>query len=193
MRSADRSAAENLAMADSGGAFAWITAAKDLAECLAFLSAGGFFAYKTGVGYLKVDLSLKAHCERRRHATSQSEDFLIIHLHLNKGPNGSLGLHDARALITNFNSKTTQEVAFPGTRRSSFKPAPDGESRVITWKQSDTEPLLRIVPNEQTDLAALCTVPADAICVIEVAVLGKRDRSSRYAQWKASCVSLPAQ
>jgi ligand-binding sensor domain-containing protein len=176
-------------MSDSGSIPSWTTAAKDLAECLAFLSAAVFFLYKVGAGYLKVDLSMSAKCDRH-HTAHQSKDNLVIHVHLKKGPNGSLALHDAKARVMYQDSHI--EVAFPGIRRSSFEPAPDGAGRKINWKVSKTSPLLRMIPGEETELTTVCEVPSGEVCKIEIVILGKTDVWSRFGQWKASCVSLPS-
>jgi hypothetical protein len=174
----------------------WPACAKDLSEIAAHLSqavallgAGGFFAYKAYTGYLRVNLTLTVSCTRQR-MTDDSKDYLVIQIHLKKGPNGSVALHDVRALVRSDHYST--EVVFTGNSRSSYRTVPDGSRCQLDWsKESKTSPLIKLVPDEETDMSGVCEVPLDAVCTVEVAVLGKRVAGTTFGQWKASCVSLP--
>jgi hypothetical protein len=162
--------------------------AKQIAEILALLAAGCFFTYKAITGYLRVNLSLTV--GEKREALDEARDYLVIRVHLKKGSNGSLSIHDLRALVTY--QGRTQDIVFPGTKRSSYRTEPNGIRRTIDWsKLSESSPLLKLVPDEEIDLCAVCEVPKNALCEIDVGLLGKRIAGSAYGQWKTSCVSLP--
>jgi hypothetical protein len=167
----------------------WTTHVKDLSQIVALLGAGGFFTYKTLTGYLLVNLTLAVSCTRQRTADG-SKDYLVVTVHMKKGPNGSVALHDVRALVKC--DQYAAEIIFTGNSRSSYRTVPDGSRRQINWsKESESSPLIKLVPDEETDMSGLCEVPIDAACTVEVAVLGKRVAGKAFGQWKASCVSLP--
>lgn len=88
---------------------------KDIAETIALACAGIYFAYKAFTGYFRVNLSLSVECSREKH--SAEDDWLVISIILEKGPNGSLTLHDAQAKVAYRGAQ--QVVTFPGIERSS--------------------------------------------------------------------------
>ena len=163
--------------------------AKDIAEVAALLSGGVYFGYKAFTGYLRVNLSLSVRCVRQ--SDSATNDVLVIYARMVKGANGSLTLHDVQAQVRY--GESTEQISFRGIDRSSYRAEAAPHARkVIAWGQvSATSPTLKLVPGEETELAAYCAVPANAVCLVEVAVLGQQTNRNPFGQWKASCVSLP--
>ena len=78
-------------------------------------------------------------------------------------------------------------------RRFSRDPAQDGSDREeLTWgKASPDRPLLRITPGDKTSFSYLTEVTRHRPYQVEVAILGKKDFSTKFGQWRASCTSLP--
>jgi hypothetical protein len=160
---------------------------KDFAEIAALASAALFFLYRAVAGYLRVNLSVSL-IFLREPRRDQSTDNLVVSVRLAKGPNGSIALHDATARITV--DGNVQVLPFPGTSRS--KRVQSNERSSINWSEVEqSSPLLKLVPGEETELALTLAVPNNSICLIEVAVLGKRVFGTAFGQWKASGVSLP--
>jgi hypothetical protein len=162
---------------------------KDIAETIALACGGIYFGYKTFTGYFRVNLSLSVKCSREKH--SGTEDWLVVSVTLDKGPNGSLTLHDVQARVSYAGSE--QVVTFPGIERSSYEDTGTPSLRkVISWgRVSTSSPHLKIVPGEKTELTTYCKVPGGEVCLVEVAVLGQQTNKKPFGQWKASCVSLP--
>ena len=168
---------------------------KDGAQIAALLGAGGFFAYKAISGYLRVNLTTFVSCTRQR-AEDGTGDYLAIQLDLKKGPNGSVALHDVRALVKSAKPEDRDKpgvvLVFTGNSRLTFVPSADGSRRQVDWSQeSRTSPLIKLVPDEETNMSVCCKVESEGVYSVEVAVLGKRVAGRKFGQWKASCISLP--
>src|SRR5699024_4152628 len=131
-------------------------------------------------------------------------DVLKIVLKLSKGDEGSVNVHDAQARVVW--SKSEKIIPFVGIKRLSFTSEKGAiipkrywfekdrqlSIKHLNWRlQSRTNPFIRIGPNEETYFSCLCNVPADELCTIEIAVLGKRPKTWLISQWKASLVSVP--
>jgi hypothetical protein len=163
---------------------------KAIAETIALISAAGFFIYKIYDGYFFVDLSLSI-SSKRSHSTDEA-DLLVITVKLKKGSRGSIRLHDVQAKLSY--DEQVQSRAFVGFHRQSYKTDPVGHTdrKTVNWdKLSVSTPLLRLPPDEKTEFSCYAEVPKRAVCIVEVAVLG-RERSWRgLGQWKASHVSAP--
>jgi hypothetical protein len=162
-----------------------------IAQFAALLGAALFFGYKALTGYLRINLSLSIECQRQKNQT-KGTDTLAIVVHLKKGENGSLTLHDAQARI-----KYGEQIdlrSFGGLERSSANTMNfgEGQRKTLDWSSLDnSSPLLKLIPGEEVQLSIIHEVPTDAVCLIEVAVLGERTNSPSLGQWKASNVSLP--
>ena len=169
----------------------WIEHTKDIAESVALLCGGFFFGYKWYTGYLRVNLSLSVQCKRQSRS-DRASDYLVVCVKIQKGPNGSVTLHDAAARVTY--GDTSQLLSFPGIARSEHQSKDFGgvARHVIDWPRiSSASPLLKLVPDEETELSMFCKVPSDATCTVEVAILGRKTQGHPFGQWKASCTSLP--
>jgi hypothetical protein len=170
----------------------WTVHVKDLAQALGFAGAGSFFIYKAVSGYLRCNLAMTVSCDRQ--AASEGTDYLAIKVHLKKGPNGTMEMNDLTAFVTYKDHQ--HEVRFEGvTRSSSHSERISNTSRaVLEWKNDDaTSPLLKLVPDEEIDLAGLDEVPTEAACRVQVCLLGRRLGSPMLGQWKCSTVSFPLQ
>jgi hypothetical protein len=162
---------------------------RDFAEALALFCAAGFFLYKVRTGYLIINLSLRVSCSRQ--TASVNSDYLVVSIELSKGDRGSILIHDAQIRIT-----CPDEEDIPGTldelKRYSYRNAGDRPGKELVWGQpSTTKPFLRMTPGDKTRISWCKEVPKGKPCKVELAVLGKRDFSFRYGQWRASCYSLP--
>jgi len=164
-------------------------AAKPLAETGALVCAAIYFGYKTLVGYFYIDLCLSISSSRT--ASTTESDTLVIIATLKKGSRGSVCIHDLQARVTCNGS--AQLIPFVGFHRLSYVTAPirSVDRKAISWSLSESAPLLRIPPDEQAQFSCYTHVPKDAICVVEVAVLGRELKWRRVAQWRASHVSAP--
>ena len=164
---------------------------RNFAEAIALFCAAGFFLYKLRSGYLIVNLSLKVSCSRRQLSTKEDKDYLVVSITLNKGDRGSLLIHDAQIRIT---CPGEQDIscALEDLRRFTYRDAGGGTSKELVWGQpSQTKPFLRLTPGDRTQISWWKEVAKGKPCKVEVAVLGKRDFSFRFGQWRASCSSLP--
>jgi hypothetical protein len=162
---------------------------RDFAESLALFCAAGFFLYKVRTGYLIVNLSLRVSCFRQ--TASVNSDYLVVSIELSKGDRGSILIHDAQIRITG-----PDETDIPGTlddlKRYTYRNAGGRPGKELVWGQtSQTKPFLRMTPGDRTRISWCKEIPKDKPCKVELAVLGRRDFSFRYGQWRASCHSLP--
>jgi len=170
--------------------WSWTKHANDIAQALGFLAAGCFFIYKGISGYLRVNLSIKVSCDRR--PSNDGTDFLAVQAHLKKGPNGTIAMHDVSARIAY--GDHSDEVRFDGVMRSSWQTERISNTNraILDWKTSSAHsPLLKLVPDEEIELTALHKVPNNAVCQVQVGLIGQRLRSPVFAQWKCSAVSFP--
>jgi len=101
-------------------------------------------------------------------------------------------MHDLSARVTY--GAPDEDLRFDGVKRSDWKTEPISNTTraILNWKSlRDESPLLNLVPDEEIDLAVLHTVPSDAVCRVQVALIGMRQRSPVPAQWKCSTTSFP--
>ena len=126
-----------------------------------------------------------------RTRLNDTQDQLVTTLVLNKGEHGSLSIYDMQARITSQGKELTI-AKFVGPGR------PDWDaSKKIKWtklregKGYTDNPNIRITPGECLQFVSVSEVPSGATCVIEVAILGRRDFSPFVSQWKSSSVCLP--
>ena len=128
-------------------------------------------------------------CERV--ALSHGIDRLAISLHLAKGDRSALTIRSAQYLVSSLDGlvspldrKELGRGKFRGIKR--FQTGNLG----IEWNAIDSEhPNLNLTPGETTHLLAICDVPHDTDCEIEVAVQGTRPGKDDKAQWQAGCMS----
>lgn len=168
---------------------------KSYAEAAGFFGGALFFLYKFVSGYLITNLSLSLHCGRQRQ--NDRFDDLVIRVKLTKGDRGALSLHDAQARVT-FDG-TSNTYVFRGLKRLSRKKETKPRRKIVGWARrsidwengAETSPFLKMTPGEETELSLGCAVPADKVCNVEVVILGKRPTSTKFGQWRASCISLP--
>jgi hypothetical protein len=168
----------------------WTKSASEIAQTLGFAGAAVFFLYKAVSGYLRVNLAMKVNCERQ--PSSDGMDFLAIQVHLKKGQNGTLVMHDLSARVTYGDHK--EEVQFDGVRRLARKLEPISRTgrAFIDWSMNDdTSPLLKLVPEEEIDLTALHKVPSDAVCLVQVCLVGQALSRPVFGQYKCSTASFP--
>jgi hypothetical protein len=196
----DTNAILHVALTPSNEAASWSwDRLKTIAETLALFFTAVFFCYKFISGYFFVNLSLYIECSRKRSAFPNT-DYLTVNVKLKKGERGSLRIHDAQVRVS-LGSGTNKlaPILPPGFDRSSYRTEFVGkfDKKMINWdKQSKASPILRIAPGEETTSACVVKVPSDEICIVEVAVQGRRgvpalERHQHVGQWKAATVSLP--
>ena len=161
--------------------------AKTWSEVAAYSSAGLFLVYKLLSGYFITDLSLKIGCER---FAPDSTDHLAVTAFLKKGDKGAIRIHDARVRITDTGGAFIDEQAMVGIERLSFNTDPAARMTVTFGRLSKT-PWLSLPPGDETQFAAHFDLPTGTVCIVEVAVLGRKLWGGRTAQWRASAVSFP--
>ncbi len=115
-------------------------------------------------------------------------------VNLTKGDRSSVNVHDARARLSWQHEEHHEEKELLGFRRQSYRTVKVGKStRVqLDWDRLSANPLLNIIPGEQTQIACYFQIPAAEVGTVEVAVLGKRPWSPFVGLWKASAISLPS-
>lgn len=161
---------------------------KNIAETVAFACAALYFLYRATAGYLIANISITASASRQ--IAHSGNDYLIVRVTVSKGDRGSVNLHDAQIQV-DWGSKPVR-VPLKGIRRLSFKPRRDAPGKEINWDLlSESSPMIRLTPGEETVLSGACTVPTSALCNVEVVVLGQMLLTHRFGQWQASTVSLP--
>jgi hypothetical protein len=187
---------------------------KAIAETFALICAAILFLYKWKEGYDYVNLSLSVSSVRSH--LSADKDLLVIRAKLKKGSRASVSIHEAQARLTWDGNTDHTPVPFVGIHRLSYKPSEekpltykpsesalmalfsrlgDGpslkERKTINWDKISDTALIRLSPNDEAEFSCHRTIPRNAICAVEVAVLGQVRSSSRFSQWKASHVSTP--
>jgi hypothetical protein len=182
--------------AESSNAFSlkdFAQTAQSLVTAIAVLLGGAFFIYKVRSGYHITNLKLSLSCKRQACPGSSTEDYVVVTTKIAKLDRGSVEIHDLIASFSIASNPNPTEVRFGGIRRCSFEPANDGTSakRINSDKISKTSPFLRLSPGEETEFSCYHQVPRTEPCTASVVLLGKRASSSRFGQWKASCVLLP--
>lgn len=161
---------------------------KEVAKVFALVAAGLFFCVKLVSGYAKVNLSTRLKLERQRG--ENGKDVLMVRVELVKGDRATLMLHDVSGRVSSGDGSL--ELVFPGLERKSFKMRDTGR-RSVAWKRSSRKtPYLQLVAGDSMEVATAVDVPRDAICEVEVRVLGCRKRRKKTGQWLATGVSVPA-
>jgi hypothetical protein len=175
-----------------------------LAEIFALVAAGVYFLYRLLSGYFFVNLSLALDCTRQRIRAS-AEDYLVVTATLTKGDKDSLRLHDAKVSVTWPGNESPEPKALNGIdRKNHNNVSRDGKQKMVinNFRETNTDrPLLNMTPNEMTSFSCYFEVPHDAICTVELAVLGEKvfkpesklwpKLFSPMVQWQASKVAMP--
>jgi hypothetical protein len=170
---------------------AWAIGAtwKVWAETIAYGSGGVFLIYKMLSGYFITDVALRPSC--RRKCTTTGFDYLSVTAILKKGERGTIVLHDAQVRITDAaTGSVLDQQAMMGIDRLSFTTDRAGRSRINFGSQSKTS-CLNLPPGDETQFTALCKVPSEVTCILEIVVLGRTMFGRHNGQWRASDVSFP--
>ena len=159
---------------------------ESLFKIAALIGAGVFFAFKACGGYNNLNLAVYPTSERM--SKSSTEDFLSIHIVLEKGAAAAFSLEGVEVQLTS--------GGVPLSRKNlQVRRLPISEQGVI-WSQEPSdrghsEPLY-VSPGDKLQLACFETVPSGEPCLIEILVFGrKRRRDAFLAQWRGTAVSLP--
>lgn len=171
------------------GEYCWLDTTKKVAEILGFFGAAGFFGYKLLAGYLMVNAGISAKLERSM--ATETDDYLTVSATVKKGSQGSLNVHDVRALFSW--SGGSKEVELVGFNRLSYK-TDNGETqrkRAVFGKTSKSSPFLRLTTDEEATFSGMAQVPRKEPCTVEVVVLGIRKRGRKVGQWRTSVISIP--
>jgi hypothetical protein len=159
---------------------------KNCGEGVGFIGAGLFFFYKFISGYLLINMSISVEFKRRNLSVGD-EEMLVITTKLKKGDQGAVLLHDAQARVSY--SDKSFIVPFSDIERLSFSHQSNPSRQAIAWSRSKKAPFIRMSPGEETEFSSTCRVPKQALCKVEVVILGHRPTSGKFGQWRASCVS----
>lgn len=170
--------------------FITIENVKTLIEIFAFVSAGLFFSYKFLGGYFTTNLSISLSC-LRQPSKNTGKDYLIVEAKLSKGENGTVSLHDAQVKVDWENSELINPLL--GINRKSYISSKLGKidkKSINLHQRSVSSPFINLSPGEETSFACYFEIPQEAVCTIELTILGKMKRYA-IGQWKASAISAP--
>jgi hypothetical protein len=163
---------------------------KTIFEILAYASAAAFFIFKAYSGAFYVSLGLDLNIDKRKKINEQ-EDMLIIDLKLMGGENALLDIYKIQAKIT---YNTFENIFdFEGIERLTV----DNNKQLEIVKPwiVYTAAKYRISVKEETSFAQKLNVPSNAVCKIEIIVVGSRKKfigaKPTISQWRASKISLP--
>ncbi len=175
----------------------WLAMTKTVVEVLAYILAFLFFLYKTYVGYLTSNLSLRLVCCRQA-ATGDGQagkDHLSVVVMIKKGENGLAKLLLAEARVIELTSGLEQKKAFDikrvGYERSDvLARKPDA----IKWgEERKGWPYLQFPPGDESQFGCLFEVSQGEPCKVDIVVMGRaRWPKQKTSQWRASDISLPA-
>lgn len=98
---------------------------KMISEILGFLGAAGFFGYKLISGHFIVNAGISAKLERA--VSTEKDDYLTVSATRRKGSQGSLEIHDAKALFGW--SGGGKEVELVGFKRLTYRTDKDKTAR----------------------------------------------------------------
>jgi hypothetical protein len=164
-----------------------IEIAKGIAETSAYILAAGFFVFKWVSGYQTTNLSLEIKTQRQADRTPNSNtDDLEIVVILTKGDRGSAHIFNIDVLV---NGK--QQLKLMSGLEHYMVEKPDPRKRLIDFTTKDEKYVSFLNPGERTEVATVCKVLSEAICDIQVVVVGRRKLSRDLKQWRASAISLP--
>jgi hypothetical protein len=167
---------------------------RNLAESLALVAAAGYFVYRWRRGNYTHNSSLSLDLKRQRSRT-ESKDDLVITANVRRGENWTVELRDARVQVGWDDQK--RSVPLVGIDRRSYglgkSQEADIKHEIVDFaKPSEAKPFLQLAPGDETQYSCWVQVPSDAVCSIELVILGKRPtRSGKIAQWRASAISMP--
>jgi hypothetical protein len=159
-------------------------------EIIAYISVAIFFLFKAFSGAFYVSLSLALNTDKRKNLNDK-DDVLEIALTLTGGENAMLDIYKIEGKVTSDTFK--ENFNFEGVECFTLVSGNEGEV-VPSWKiPSKTK--YRIAPKGITSFSARVNIPKDAICKIEVIVVGRRSnitlRKQAFGQWRASQFSFP--
>jgi len=165
---------------------------KTIFEILAYASAAIFFIFKAYSGAFYVSLSLHLKSDKRKKLNDQ-EDILVIDLTLIGGENASLDIYQVQGRIT-YNNTVEEIFNLEGVKRLTINNINNDLEIHVPWTIY-TENKYRVSLKESTSFAKTLIVPNNAVCEIEVIVVGSRKkffgRKPTISQWRASQISLP--
>ena len=157
---------------------------ESLFKISAIIGAGVFFAFKAFSGFNNVNLSIMPTC--RRVSRNAGEDYIEVHVIIEKGPTSAFSMEGAQARFQMYYPASFSD----STPMNVFRIPIEGG--VAKWDVRDGTPEpLYISPGDKMQLGCIGIVPAKAPCVVEIIVFGRRRGREFQAQWRASAVSLP--
>jgi hypothetical protein len=164
---------------------------KTIFEILAYISAAIFFIFKAYSGAFYVSLSLNLNSDKRKRLNEQ-EDMLVIDMTLTGGENAMLDIYKIEGKIA---YNTVENVFdFEGAQRLTVNNINNELEIIHPWTIYSADKY-RISVKESTIFAKELIVPNNAICKIEIIVVGSRKNifggKPTISQWRASQISLP--
>ena len=158
------------------------------AQLVALVAAAGFFFAKAAAGSFLVNMSVDASVTRQRLPDEQ--DAIAIAVHLTKGGNGSLRVHDTLVTVYWPGAETTTTLA--GVSRLDLRRV-KGRRFEIRQPPRDNpgRPHYGLPPGDATVFSAAVQVPRDVICTIDAVVIGRKWLNRWPGQWRTTIVSLP--
>jgi len=164
---------------------------KIIVEIIAYVCAAIFFLFKIFSGAFYVSLSLALNTDKRKKLNDK-DDLLEIALTLTGDENAMLDIHKIEAKIA---FGTVEEIfSFEGVEWLTLDSCENEVEIVRPWKISP-KGKYRIGAKGVTSFSTKSTIPKDAVCKIEVIVVGRRSNltlgKQKFGQWRASQFSLP--
>lgn len=158
----------------------------------ALVGTAVFFGYKTVSGFHNQNLSLALNCQRHAGNGAAGPDYLILTVGIERGATAAMRLEVLEARFTwESGGSRQQEVIRIPFRRLAIGPSEEVFSQV-KWDETDANhPYLYLSPGEKTSFACAVSVPANALCTIDVVAVGRRRPTTFSAQWRASTIAAP--
>ncbi len=164
----------------------------EVVQTLALAIAAVVFILRWSSGFFYVNLSLSLSTDRSK--AGEASDYLIVTAFIAKENYAAIELHDAKARVSWHNQSGPNSVVkeLVGIYRLITERL-NGVVKVTEWKKSRTAPLLQFPPHDRCHFACYFEVPSNAVCTVEVVVIGLKRNAilRRRPQWRVSSISIP--
>jgi hypothetical protein len=158
------------------------------AQLVALVAAAGFFLAKAAAGYFLVNMSVDASATRQ--SLTDERDAIAMTVHLTKGGNGGLRIHDTLATVSWVGGEIA--TALSGVSRLELQRVKGGGFQIRKPPRDNPgRPQYGLPPGDATAFSASVEVPRDAICTIDAVVIGRKWLNRWPGQWRTTIVSLP--
>ncbi len=167
-------------------------------QAFALLAAGAFFLARLLSGMFIINLNVAPSVAR--HRLRDGSDLLVVQVDLVKGKSGGALRIDRACARWRSQGAQWQHIELQPTNRIDVgrlpEPATDdpdgGEAGRGTWSDLRPAKPLKLPPDESMVLSEyVIVVSPEAVCTVEVLIVGHGWQWWRRGQWRASVVSAP--